>query len=139
MVETELLTPSTKGFKGTSKFWQTPVGHSSSPFTPEMDQSSIWDRNRTVGESIFTNVHNFLNQDPDPPFEEEEQGIDDKELEQLSEELIRVFSYDNIENSTDTQAETLIQRIIKIGGKDYTVEDHRRDILKIEAEDNTRQ
>ena len=71
----------------------------------------------------------------DPPFEEEVQGAYDKELEQLLKELIRVFSYDNIDKSSDTQKEKLIQRIIKLGGKDYMTEDLRRDIIKIEAED----
>ena len=95
------------------------------------------DGNRTLEESIATDVQKILNQDPDSPFGDEEQDTEDNELEQLSEDLIRVFSYDNIENSTNSQKEKLIQRIIKIGGKDYTAEDLRRDILKIEVEDNT--
>ena len=48
-----------------------------------------------------------------------------------------MFSYDNIENSRDSQKRKLVQRIIKIGGEDYTVEDLGRDILLIEVEDNS--
>ena len=46
-----------------------------------------------------------------------------KQLEQLSEELVQIFNYDNIDNSTVHQKEELIQKIIKLGGKDYTAED----------------
>ena len=80
----------------------------------------------------------FKNQDPGFPAKEEDIVTDDKELEQLSEDLIKVFSYENIDNSTDSQKRNLIQRIIRIGGKDYTAEDLRRDIILIDAEDNAR-
>ena len=60
----------------------------------------------------------------------------DKCLEKLSEELIQVFNFDNIHRSTTSQKEALVQKIIKLGGEDYTAEDLRRDILRIEKEDN---
>ena len=76
-----------------------------------------------------------MNQDQDSSFEEDEVEVDEEELEQLSEELIRVFNYEDIENNSNTEKEKLIQSIIKLGGKNYTVEDLRRDIIKIESED----
>ena len=135
MVEVELMTPRIKGDMGRSKFWQTSGDHTSSPFTPEMDQSVMWDKDRTLEEATVRDVQHFLSQDSIPPFEHEDLNEDDKELEKLSEELIKVFNFDSIENTSDTEKEKLIQKIIKIGGKDYTVEYLKRDIIKIEVGD----
>ena len=49
-----------------------------------------------------------------------------------------MFNYEDFENSTNSQKEKLIQSIIKLGGKNYTVEDLRRDIIKINEEDKLR-
>ena len=87
--------------------------------------------------SIVADVQNFLNKEVDYMLEEKIPEADDNELEQLSEELIQVFSFDCINNSTASQKEKLIQRIIRLGGKDYIVEDLRRDILKIEMEEKS--
>ena len=67
-------------------------------------------------------------------------GVSDSEkinLEQLSEELIQVFYFENIDKSTDSQKEELIKKILKLGGKNYTCEDLRNDLLRIEQEDNS--
>lgn len=60
----------------------------------------------------------------------------DKDLDQLTEELIQVFSFNSINCNTNSQKEALIQRILKLGGKYYTNEDLIRDLLKIEMEDD---
>ena len=61
----------------------------------------------------------------------------DNNLEQLSKELIEVFNFDNLDKSTSSQKEKMIQKVIRLGGDNYTAEDLRRDILKIQMEDNT--
>ena len=91
-----------------------------------------------VENSIITDVQNFLNKEMDHLPEMETPEAEDKELEQLSEELIQVFSFDSINSSIASQKEKLIQRIIRLGGRDYRAEDLRRDICNIEMEDNLR-
>ena len=61
---------------------------------------------------------------------------EDESLEKLTDELVQVFCFENIDNSTKTQKEELIQRILKLRGKDYTIEDLRRDLVSLEMEDN---
>ena len=60
----------------------------------------------------------------------------DEDLEQLTDEFVQVFCFKDIDNSTEAQKEELIQRILKLGGNNYSCEDLRRDLLCIEAEDN---
>ena len=135
VAEAEFITPSTKEHMGRSKFWQTPGDQTPSPFTPDMDQTVVWVKDRTLEEATVRDVQHFLSQDLIPPFEQEDLNEDDNELEQLSEDLIKVFNFDSIENTSDDDKAKLIQKIIKLGGKDYTAEDLRRDIIRIEAED----
>lgn len=47
-----------------------------------------------------------------------------------------MFSWDNIDNSLEAQKEELIWKILKLGGDNYTAKDLRRDLLKMEIEDN---
>ena len=50
--------------------------------------------------------------------------------------MIQVFNFDDLDNSTISKKEELIQRIIKLGGDDYTAEDLQRDIIAIQLEDS---
>ena len=135
-IETDEATPRSKGFKVSSKFWQTPNVHITSPFTPEDKQLDLGNKGKEIGDSIITEVQNYLNQAEDSLLEEGTPITDNKELEHLADELNQVFSYDNINNNTVSQKENLIQKIIKLGGNGYTVEDLRKDILRIELEDS---
>lgn len=56
-------------------------------------------------------------------------------LESLTEELIQVFIFENIDKSSDSQKEDLMQQVLKLGGDNYTYEDLKRDFLIIEGED----
>jgi hypothetical protein len=89
-------------------------------------------------ENIIQELHDILDNDA-PKNEEMEIIIADKEkketLERLTDELIQVFNFDNIDNSSDLQKEDLIHQVLKIGGDNYTFEDLRRDILLIKEED----
>lgn len=58
------------------------------------------------------------------------------EIEPLIEELIQVFNPENINDSTTPQKEYLLNKVLKLGGKNYTYDDLRRDILSIEQEDH---
>lgn len=60
-------------------------------------------------------------------------------LESLTEELIEVFIFENIDRSNDAQKENLIQRVLKLGGDNYTREDLKRDLLKIEGDDRDKE
>ena len=62
--------------------------------------------------------------------EEEEASIN-----QLTEELIQVFSLDNIDKTSESQKKELIQRVLKLGGENYSSENLRRDLFKIQMED----
>ena len=62
----------------------------------------------------------------------------DENLEQLTDELVQVFSFQEINNSSEEQKTELIQRIIKLGGSNYTCDDLRRDLISIEAKDKAR-
>ena len=48
---------------------------------------------------------------------------------------MQVFSFENINDSSKAQKEELIQRILKLGGNNYTCEDLRRELLTIKKED----
>lgn len=90
----------------TSKFWQTPTEKVSSPFTPTDKQKG---QNTKVADSALAEeVHNFLNKDIylDPAMDNA--SSEDKDLDILSKELLQVFSWDNIDNSSEAQKEELI-------------------------------
>ena len=86
--------------------------------------------------SIVKYFQHFLNRDLNSNPEVGEPVVNDNSLEKLSEELIQFFNFNNLDSSTTSQKEKLVQKIIKLGGEDYTAEDLRRDILKIEMEDS---
>ena len=46
-----------------------------------------------------------------------------------------MFNFENIDKSTEAQREDLIQRVLKLGGDNYTCENLKRDLLNIENED----
>ena len=48
-----------KGFRGSTKFWQTPNDRISSPFTPIKDQSSMWrsERNKEEPKILEVNIN----------------------------------------------------------------------------------
>ena len=50
------------------------------------------------------------------------QKLEDECLNQLTDELVRVFYFENINSRTETQKEDFIQRILKLGGNNYTCE-----------------
>ena len=133
--ETEYPRPLAKKSRGHSKFWQTPKEHASSPFTPVENQLQPRWEGKDTEETIVKDLQYFLNKDLESTMDVAFPESQDKYLEQLSEELIQVFNYDNIHRSTTSQKEALVQKIIKLGGEDYIAEDLRRDILKIEMED----
>ena len=45
---------------------------------------------------------------------------EDENLEQLTKELIHVFSYENLDKSSTAPKESLLKRVLKLGGDDYT-------------------
>lgn len=55
--------------------------------------------------------------------------------ELLIDELIQVFNLDNIDKTSDSQKEELMQRVLKLGGDNYTFKGLRRDLLTIDDED----
>ena len=138
ITESELTTPQIEGARRISKFWQTPDGNPSSPFTPEETQTPTQIDGKSLEVSISKDLQQFLNEDLEST---PEVGLSEHEansLEQLSEELIKVFDFDNLDKSTFSQKERLIQKIIKLGGDDYTAEDLQRDMIKIQMEDSAR-
>ena len=46
-----------------------------------------------------------------------------------------MFNFENINKSTEAQREDLIQKVLKLGGDNYTCEDLKRDLMNIENED----
>ena len=58
-------------------------------------------------------------------------------LDQLIDELVQIFFifFDKIDKTLAAQKEEIIQRILKLGGNNYTCEDLKKDILDIELED----
>lgn len=129
--ESELTTPQIEGVRRTSKFWQTPDGHPSSPFTPEEIQLQAQIEGKSLEVSISKDLQLFLNEDLEFTPEVGISEFEDNSLEQLSEELIKVFHFDNLDKRITSQKERLIQKIIKLGGDEYTVEDLQRDMIKI--------
>ena len=122
------------------KFWQTPSTTISSLFTPN---TNIQNRERNITYKhrlLVKEFHDFLNKEGNL-----DQGMDnvslsesdETSLEQLSDELVQVFCFENIDKSSNAQKEDLIKRFLKLGGKNYTCEDLRKDILKIEQEGNS--
>ena len=119
-------------------FWQTPAVICSSPFTPcNRIQQEDSDR-ALVTESPIKEFQDFLNKDCITDFSNAELDIAEKErlkMDQLAEELAQVFYPENIEDSSMARKEELIQKVIQLGGENYSCEDLRRDILKIQRED----
>ena len=58
-------------------------------------------------------------------------------LDQLIDELVQIFFifFDKIDKTLAAHKEEIIQRILKLGGNNYTCEDLKKDILDIELED----
>lgn len=61
-----------------------------------------------------------------------------EDLDQLTDELVQVFCFEDIEESSEAQKATLIQRIIKLGGDNYTYDDLRRDLMIVEIGNNAK-
>lgn len=125
-----------EGDRKTSKFWQTPDGLPSSPFTPMETQSKSLIEGRNSEVSIAKDFQHFLNEDSNSTPEIGISKFEVNNLEQLSKELIQVFNFDDLDNSTISQKEELIQRVIKLGGDDYTAEDLQMVIIAIQLEDS---
>lgn len=56
-------------------------------------------------------------------------------INQLIDELVQAFCPEDCDNTSTTQKEELIPRIIQLGGENYAYEDLRRDIINIQMED----
>lgn len=128
-----ITTPNKEVSIRSSKFWQTSTAIMSSPFTPDGKKKDQYTKG--IDSSLTTEVQNFLNKDIIMDSVVDILILEDKDLDLLSKELIQVFSWDNIDDSSDVQKGELIQKILKLGGDNYLVEDLRRDLLKIEIED----
>ena len=177
-----------KGYRGISKFWQTPNDQISSPFTTEREHPSIWESERNKeaskrsennndlddqerilkkcwqmpiadGNLIYTydkraqqmneketqevgtpilELQEFLNTEGASDSADTNINLTEEEeasINQLTEELVQVFSPDNIDKTSESQKKELIQRVLKLGGENYSSENLRRDLLKIQMED----
>ena len=136
--ETEKNTTKAKAIRGASKFWLTPIEYLTSPFTPMEVQPESQIEKRNLDGSVVKDFQQFINMDVYSTPELDISERKDKKLDQISEELIQVFDFDNLDSSTLSQKEELIQKIIKLGGENYTADDLRKDILIIEMEDRLR-
>lgn len=114
-----------------SKFWQAPSEIRSSPFTPIELVPKLKDYD--CEGSLTKMVQVFLNREDNMETELYEES--DENLHQLTDELVQVFSFEDINNSSKDQKVALIQRIINLGGWTYTCDDLRRDLISIEAKD----
>lgn len=136
--EIEKSTPKTKGIRGFSKLWQTLGEYTTLPFTPVEAQAQIQIEGKIPNNTIIEDLQLFLNKDLDSTSEAGATEVKDYGLEDLSKELIQIFDFDNLERSTTSQKEKLVQKVIKLGGEGYTAEDLKRDILNIQLEENDR-
>lgn len=125
------ITPNKVFQNKASKFWQTPLEIRSSPFTPT--ELVVKMKDYKCEGSLTKMVQVFLNREDNIEIELSEESDDN--LDQLTDELVQVFSFEDINNSLEDQKEALIQRIIKLGGCNYTCDDLRRDLISIEVED----
>ena len=74
---------------------------------------------------------NFLNQKEDTQKELETWCFKKEEndyIEKLSEELSRVFDFENKDDDILAQKEELLQKVLKMGGENYTFTDLKRDL-----------
>ena len=121
------------------KFWQTPTDSKTSPFTPSCSHQDKKMNSNTADKVPIKEFQEFLNSDNalvSPLGEGSISKIEEDRLNLLTEQLVQVFSEENIEESTDAQKEELIKELLILGGNNYTYEDLRKDLLKIENEDN---
>ncbi len=81
-------------------FWQTPIPSVSSPFTPIGNKKDVDCSTKGVEISLEKELHNFLNKDSVMDLEVAMQKLEDGCLDQLIDELIQVFCFENISNST---------------------------------------
>ena len=123
--------------KKLTKFWKTPSPRKE---ILEKNRNEIVEEINSVNDSIEF-FQNFLNRDI-PDSEErnydELDKIDMEKIENLTEELIQVFDFNNIDNTSLAQKEELVKKVLQLGGKEYTKEDLRRDILALEGNNTFR-
>ena len=117
--------------KRLTKFWQTP-----SPKKAHTDR--LEDFSESVPEVIPIHVfQNFLNQNEDMQTESEIGLLkkeDNEYIERLSEELCRVFDFENKAEDIQAQKEELLRKVLKLGGENYTFSDLKKDLQSFERE-----
>ena len=120
--------------KKLTKFWQTP-----SP------KKKIRENKEGIEEDTIEDIPTkeflrFLNQKEDLGQSIETENIEEAEIkfiEQLSEELCRVFDPDNDEEDNKTLKEELLKKVLQLGGANYTFMDLRRDLQLFDQEDGS--
>jgi hypothetical protein len=122
-------TPLARANKTLSKFWQTPENQSIKGCNKEPINRDI-----EIGE-MSRDFSKFLNEDISFNNDIDLDDNENEEIELLTEELLQVFNPDSINESTILQKENLLNRVLKLGGENYTYENLRRDIMSIEQED----
>lgn len=124
----------TQCVKKLTKFWQTPFPKK------KIIEKEEGTKEDTLEDIPTKEFQKFLNQKEDMGQSIETESIEEAEnkyIEQLSEELCRVFDSDNDEENNKTQKEELLKKVLQLGGANYTFMDLRRDLQLFDQEDRT--
>lgn len=121
--------------KWLTKFWQAP--------SPKKDYSDDRVSLQVLGELNSKDIpilyfQKKLNQKEDRKEEIEIEWLKKEEndnIEKLSEELSRVFDFDNEDLDNSSQKEEILKKALQLGGDNYTFTDLKRDLLSFEKED----
>ena len=107
-----------KGYRGISKFWQTPNDQISSPFTTEREHPSIWESERNKEESKrsgnnnnFDNQERILNKCWQMPiadgnlictYDKQAQQMNEKETQEVGTPILELQEFLNTEGTSDS-------------------------------------
>ena len=100
------ITPIKESQYKASKFWQTPSKVKSSLFTSI--EQSYKEKDYKCEGSLIEMVQEFLNKEGNTEADLYDLSSRDENLEQLTDELVHVFFFKNIDNNIETQKEDLI-------------------------------
>lgn len=95
-------TPSKEVSIRSSKFWKTPLALGYSPFTLAVNPKIEDCNTKRVESSLLIEVQNFLDKDVIVDSEVQNLKSEEENLDPLSNELVRVFFFENIDSSSES-------------------------------------
>ena len=121
-----------------NKCWQMPSTDSNLIYTSDKRAQQMHEGETQEKDTPILEFQEFLNTEGSSDSTDTKINLTEDEearINQLTKELVQVFSPDNLDKTSESQKKELILRVLKLGGENYSSENLRRDLLKIQMED----